>query len=119
MGGVFIYNYPAQMAALAKLSNEDPRYAERFELYINGVELSNAFSELTDAEEQKKRLEMERELRQKLNKPVYDIDEEFIKAVALMPPSAGIALGVDRLIMSLLGCQNINDVLVLPANELF
>jgi len=119
LGAVFVYNYPAQMAALARLSPEDNRYAERFELYMNGLELANAFSELTDTTEQKKRLIEERELRQKLGKPIYDLDEEFLTALKSMPPAAGIALGVDRLVMILIGCKNINNVLVLPANELF
>src|SRR3990167_9045467 len=96
---LIIHHYPAQMAALAKLSDDDPRYAERFELYWKGMELANAFTELTDTEEQRRRLEEERERRQALKKDVFDIDEEFLDAVARMPPSAGIALGVDRLVM--------------------
>lgn len=114
-----VYNYPAQMASLSKLSDEDFRYAERFEIYINGIELANAFSELTDANEQLKRLEEEREERKKLGVDVYDVDKEFIDALKTMPESAGIALGVDRLIMILGGCKNINDVITLPASKLF
>jgi lysyl-tRNA synthetase class 2 len=119
LGAIFIYNYPAQMAALARLCPTDPRYAERFELYINGLELANAFSELTDPVEQKKRLAEEQELRKTLGKPVFDIDEEFISALGHMPPSTGIALGIDRLVMILTGCKNIDDVLLLSANDLF
>lgn len=118
-GTLIIHHYPAQMAALARLSKEDPRYAERFEVYIHGIELANAFSELTDATEQKKRLEEEQKLRKTLQKDIFDIDEDFIEAVGNMPESSGIALGVDRLVQTLLGCQNINDVLVLPASKLF
>lgn len=114
-----VYNYPAQMASLSKLSDEDSRYAERFEIYINGIELANAFSELTDANEQLKRLEEEKEERKKLGLDVYDVDKEFIKALKTIPKSAGIALGVDRLVMILGGCKNINDVIVLPAAKLF
>ena len=115
---IIIHHYPAQMAALAKLS-EDKNYAERFEVYINGVEIANAFSELTDAVEQRKRLAEERELRKELAKDVFDIDEDFIEAVGNLPECAGIALGVDRLVQVLLSCQNINNVLVLPASKIF
>ena len=119
MGGVIVHHYPAQMAALSRLSPKDPCYAERFEVYINGLELANAFSELIDADEQLKRLKEERALRQKLGKDVYDIDMEFIGTLKSMPPSAGIALGVDRLVQVLASCKNINDVVVLPTSELF
>ena len=91
MGAMIIYDYPAQMAALSRLSGSDPRYAERFEVYINGMELANAFSELTDAGEQLRRLKDEQKLRKKLGKEIYDIDKEFISAVGQMPKSAGIA----------------------------
>lgn len=118
-GPMIIYHYPAEMASLARLSPADPRYAERFEVYFNGIELANAFSELTDAEEQKRRLLSEQEQRRKAGKEVYDIDYEFIEALKSMPESAGIALGVDRLVMILGGCKNIDDVVVLPSSEIF
>jgi lysyl-tRNA synthetase class 2 len=85
----------------------------------NGLELANGFSELTDASEQRHRLETESAYRKKIGKTVFDLDEDFVEAVGMMPPSAGIALGVDRLVQILTGCQNINDVLVLPASQLF
>lgn len=119
LGAVIIHHYPAQMAALAKLSEKDKRYAERFELYIDGTEIANAFSELTDAHEQKKRLESEKELRKKLGKEVYEIDEEFVAAVGNLPTCSGIALGVDRLVCVVLGFKNIDEILVLPASALF
>ena len=119
MGGVIVHHYPAQMAALSRLSPTDRRYAERFEVYVNGLELANAFSELTDADEQLKRLQEERALRQKLGKDVYDIDMEFIEALKTMPPSAGIALGIDRLVQVLGGCEKIEDMVVLSASKLF
>jgi elongation factor P--(R)-beta-lysine ligase len=112
-----VHHYPSQMAALAKLSNDDPRYAERFEVYINGVEIANAFTELTDTDEQLRRLKDEQALRKSLGKDVYDIDMEFIDAVKQLPSCAGIALGVDRLVQVLTGCKNIDDVLVLPASK--
>ena len=117
---VFVYQYPKQMAALSKLSVEDPRYAERFELYIDGLELANAFSELTDATEQRERLVEERELRQISGKDVFDVDDEFIKALEVeLPPMSGIALGVDRLVQGFLACKNIDNVLPLPMSKLF
>ncbi|MAG11521.1 MAG: EF-P lysine aminoacylase GenX [Parcubacteria group bacterium] len=112
-----VYDYPAQMAALAKLKND--KYAERVELYIDGIEIANGFSELIDGEEQKKRLIEEQKLRGELGRDVFDIDEDFIDALSSMKPSAGIALGVDRLIMSLLGTKNIEDVIAFPAQYLF
>jgi lysyl-tRNA synthetase class 2 len=115
-----LYDYPAAMAALARRKPDDPRYAERFEFYIGGVELGNAFSELTDAAEQRARLEQERAERGALGKTRYDIDEDFIAALeAGMPPSAGIAVGVDRLVMLFAGAATIQETLWFPANELF
>ena len=117
MGVVMIYNYPVQMAALAKVSKQDSRYAERLEVYIHGIEIANGFAELTDAGEQQRRFEKEQRMRQKLGKPVYNIDEAFIAAVDALPPCAGIAVGVDRLVQVLVGCQSIDDVLVLPMSK--
>ncbi|EKE06916.1 MAG: hypothetical protein ACD_18C00238G0002 [uncultured bacterium] len=119
MGSVIVYNYPAQMASLSKLSETNPNYAERFEVYIDGLELANAFSELTDNQEQLKRLEAEQKERERQGKKVYEIDMDFIEAVGQMPNSAGIALGVDRLVQLFTSCQNINNVLTLPMSKLF
>lgn len=120
LGPVFVYGYPASMAALSKLAPQDPRYAQRFELYIGGMELGNAFGELTDHHEQLRRLEEEREERRLAGKDVYPIDMEFIDALrAGMPESSGIALGVDRTVQILTGCKEIDDVLVLPMSKLF
>ncbi len=114
-----VCEYPAVMASLSKLT-PDGKYAERFEAYVNGIELCNAFSELTDADEQLKRLTAEKEERVRLGLEVFDIDQDFIEALqAGMPQSAGIALGVDRLVMLMLACSNIDDVLVLPMSRLF
>ena len=112
-----VYDYPAQMAALAKLKDE--HYAERVELYIDGIEIANGFSELIDGDEQKKRLEEEQEKRGVLGRDVIDIDNDFLDALSSMKPSAGIALGVDRLVMWLLGTKKIEDVLAFPAGSLF
>lgn len=119
-GPVFVYGYPAEMAALARLAPNDPRYAQRFELYVSGMELANAFGELTDHHEQLRRLEKEREERRLAGKDVYAVDNEFIDALrAGMPESSGIALGIDRMVQVMTGCQNINDVIALPMSILF
>jgi elongation factor P--(R)-beta-lysine ligase len=115
-----LYDYPASMAALARRKADDPRYAERFEFYVAGIELGNAFSELTDADEQQARLEAERAERATLGKTLYDMDEDFIRALRVgMPPSAGIAVGVDRLVMLFAGAETIQETLWFPASELF
>ena len=109
-----LYDYPASMAALARLKPDQPLWAERFELYIAGLELANAFSELNDPEEQRRRFEEEQRLRGRLGKPVYPIDEELLESLSRMPPSAGIALGVDRLAMIFCDAPNIREVLAFP-----
>lgn len=116
---VIVYEYPVSMAALSKRCEDDPRYAERFEVYIAGLELCNAFTELNDPSEQKARLEVEREERKKLGKEQYDIDDTFIEALRFgMPPAGGVALGVDRLAMLILGIEDINDALFFPHRDL-
>ena len=109
-----LYDYPASMAALARLKPENPLWAERFELYIAGLELANAFSELNDPVEQRKRFTEEQKLRAELRKPVYPIDEELLQALSRMPTSAGIALGVDRLTMLFCDAPSIQEVLAFP-----
>ncbi len=116
---VILYEYPVSMAALSRVCSHDSRYAERFEVYVAGLELANAFSELADADEQRARLVAEREERMVLGKEVYDVDESFIEALrAGMPPSGGIALGVDRLVMLLLDEASIEDVVFFPFRDL-
>ena len=105
--------YPSVQAALAKPAS-DPRVAERFELYICGVELANGFGELTDAVEQRRRLEQEMAEKQRLYGERYPIDEDFLAAVAAMPQACGIALGLDRLVMLATGASRIDQVLWAP-----
>jgi lysyl-tRNA synthetase class 2 len=112
-----LYDYPAAMGALARLKPENPVWAERFELYIAGLELANAFSELVDPVEQRKRFESEQRLRAVLEKPLYPIDEELLTALSRMPPSAGIALGVDRLAMLFCDVPSIQEVLAFPRSS--
>jgi len=115
----FLIDYPASMASLSRLKPSDPTVAERVELYVGGVELANGFSELTDGPEQRRRLVEEQELRRRLGKPVYPLDEKFLEAVGRLPPAAGIAVGLDRLLMLCLGAERLNEVLLFPAQEFF
>jgi lysyl-tRNA synthetase class 2 len=96
---------------LARRDPADPRVAERFELYCCGIELANAFVELTDAAEQRARFVADRVQRHKLHGPDWPIDEDFLAAVARLPPCAGIALGFDRLVMLATGAARIADVM--------
>jgi lysyl-tRNA synthetase class 2 len=111
----FMTHWPAAQAALARRDPADPRVAERFELYACGLELGNAFVELTDANEQRARFIADRARRHALHGPDWDIDEDFLAAVAIMPPCAGIALGFDRLVMLATGAARIADVSWLPS----
>jgi lysyl-tRNA synthetase class 2 len=114
----FLTNYPAPFASLARLSPSDSRFSERFEAYIDGVELCNGFSELVDAVEQQKRLEQDQETREKLGWTVYPIDQRFIAALeAGVPPSGGNALGFDRLVMLMVGAAHIDEVLAFPVSR--
>ena len=116
---IFVYDYPSTQAALAKKSATNPFFAERFELYIAGIELCNAFSELTDSNEQRERLLEEQKLRKKLGKTVFPIDEEFLASLeSIHYESAGIALGLDRLFMVLLDKKSIEEVLLFPLSKL-
>jgi len=114
----FIYDYPAERGALARIKQEDPTVAERFELYIGGLELANGFSELVDSEEQRRRFHMENENRHSFGKPIYSMPDKFLAELDHMPPSAGIALGVDRLVMVFLDIKTIDEVVAFTPEEL-
>ncbi|MEK9152557.1 MAG: EF-P lysine aminoacylase EpmA, partial [Patescibacteria group bacterium] len=116
---LILHDYPRSMAALARMKPGDARYAERVEAYVGGMELCNGFSELNDSAEQRRRLEEESVLRRKLGRHDHGIDEQFVEAVGMMPESAGIALGIDRLVMLLADASDIVDVLFFPARDLF
>jgi lysyl-tRNA synthetase class 2 len=106
--------YPISEAALARPKPGDPRVAERFELYACGVELANAFGELTDPAEQRRRFEADMDEKARLYGERYPIDEDFLAALAKMPPASGAALGLDRLVMLATGAPRIDDVLWTP-----
>lgn len=114
----FIFDYPAQRGAMARLKQEDPRVAERFELYMGGLELANAFSELVDAEEQRKRFQIENMNRCSMVKSAYPMPEKFLAELDSMPQSAGIAMGVDRLVMVFLNAKTIDEVVAFTPEEL-
>lgn len=114
---VFLELYPISEAALARPSPADPRFAERAELYLLGVELSNGFSELVDAKEQERRFIAEMNLKQARYGERYPIDRDFLAALDAMPPAAGMALGFDRLVMLATGAERITDVLWAPVAE--
>jgi lysyl-tRNA synthetase class 2 len=111
-GYQFVYDYPRSQAALARISGSDPDIAERFELFYDGVELANGFSELTDAEQQAARFEADNRLRAQQGLPQYDIDECLLAALEHgLEDCAGVALGLDRLLMVLLDLDSIDQVL--------
>ncbi len=114
----FIYDYPAKLAALAKIKKNDPTVAERFELYIGGLELANGFSELTDACEQRQRFEEALKLRAVKNWAHYTLPEKFLSALEHLPPCAGIAIGIDRLVMILADTAIIDDVVTFTPETL-
>jgi lysyl-tRNA synthetase class 2 len=109
-GPTFVFDWPAPLGALARAKAGDPRVVERFELYAGGLELANAFGELTDPVEQRRRFEDEARIRAARGREVYPIDEALLAALPAMPPTAGIALGFDRLVMLVLGARDIADV---------
>ena len=116
---VFLTEYPIRHAALAKSKSSDPAVAERFELYVGGHELANAFSELTDPIEQRQRFEREEEQRSHQGKTPYPLPESFLKELANLSSAAGIALGIDRLIMLFCDVAKIDDAVCFTPEQLF
>lgn len=112
-----LYEYPIAEAALARPTPHDPRVAERFELYACGVELANAFGELTDPVEQRRRFEMEMVEKARVYGETYPLDEDFLSALAIMPQASGSALGFDRLVMLATGAPRIDQVIWAPVAE--
>lgn len=109
---IFIYDFPASQAALAKIQNTDPPVASRFEVYFKGIELANGFHELQSADEQRKRFEQDNAMRRKHGLPVIEMDQRFLQALEYgLPACAGVALGVDRLVMLALNQRAVHDVI--------
>lgn len=110
-GLCFIHDYPASQAALARLNPNDSRVAERFELYYKGVELANGFHELADSTEQRRRFKSELMTRQALGMDAVPVDENLLAALEVLPDCAGVALGVDRLVMLAVGAKSLKEVM--------
>ncbi len=115
---VFLYDYPARYGAFARRKPENPDIAERFELYIGGVELCNGFTELTDPEEQRHRFEEENRFRKTAGKKMYPMPESFLADLEFMPDAAGNALGLDRLVMLFTDVPIIDDILTFTPETL-
>ena len=109
-----LYDYPLSMAALSRRKPEDSRLAERFELYVCGVELANGFGELTDAREQRRRFVAEMDEKERIHGERFPIDEDFLAALSQMPDASGVALGFDRLVMLATGAPSIDHVIWTP-----
>ncbi len=107
----FLYDYPAKLAAMAKLKKGDPSIGERFELYIGGMEIANGFSELNNSAEQRRRFEQALQLRAQKNWTQYSMPDKFLNSLTNLPPSAGIALGIDRLAMIFANVLQIDDII--------
>ena len=117
-GFMFVYDYPASQASLALLSDDPIAVAQRFELYADGVELANGFQELTDAHEQARRFEQEKQQRVKRHQTYIDIDQRLIEALKSgLPDCAGVALGFDRLVMYMTKSQSLQEVMAFPFNR--
>ena len=114
---VVLDRYPRLEAALARAAADDPRVAERFELYVAGVEIANGFGELMDPMEQRRRFADEMAEKARVHGETYPVDEEFLAALAQMPPASGIALGFDRLVMLATGAERIDQVLWTPVAD--
>ena len=115
---VFLYDYPVELGALARSKRDNPSLAERFEIYIAGLELANGFSELTDQAEQQKRFETELQLIKKKGRPVTKLPQKFLSSLTKMEDTAGIALGVDRLAMLLFDAETIDQVVSFTPEDL-
>ena len=114
----FLYDYPASLASLAKLLPGNPDYAQRFEFYIAGIELANGFTELTDPFEQKLRFETENKIRRSQKKTAIPLPDKFLADLEKMPEAAGIALGVDRLVMIFCNALSIDDIVTFTPEDL-
>jgi lysyl-tRNA synthetase class 2 len=117
-GTTFVHDYPASQAALARVRDGEPPLAERFEVFLDGVELANGYHELVDPHEQRRRFEDDLEARRAAGLPEVPVDDRLLAALEHgLPPCAGVALGVDRLVMLAAGCSEISDVIAFPIDR--
>ena len=111
---VFVYDFPASQAMLAKINPDNPKVAERFEVYFKGMELANGFHELNNPQEQRQRFEEENKKRAQLNLPVIPLDENFLASLEHLPPCAGVAVGIDRLIVLAAQTKSLAEAITFP-----
>jgi lysyl-tRNA synthetase class 2 len=110
-----VYDYPVEVSPLSKNKPDDPDFVERFEIYIAGMEIGNAFTELNDPREQRHRFEMQLALREKGDQEAHQMDEDYVRALSYgMPPTGGEGVGIDRLTMILTNSKSIRDVILFP-----
>jgi lysyl-tRNA synthetase class 2 len=111
----FVTHYPTDLSPLAKRSPDDPRVVERFELFMAGFELANAFSELNDPDDQRARLEEQQRLHAAGDEEAHPLDEDYLRALEYgMPPTGGLGVGVDRLVRVLADAPNLREVILFP-----
>jgi lysyl-tRNA synthetase class 2 len=110
-----IYDYPVETSPLSKNKPEEPEFVERFEIYAAGMEIGNAYTELNDPQEQRRRFEMQLGMRERGDEEAHQMDEDYVRALSYgMPPTGGEGIGIDRLTMILTGSRSIRDVILFP-----